>query len=63
MYINPSMQFAIALLVFHETLQPSMLLTFVLIWSGLAFDIHFDPAALDIAPKARSRRALKGGTS
>ena len=36
MYINPTMQFLIALLIFKETLHPTMLITFVLIWSGLA---------------------------
>lgn len=36
MYINPTMQFVIALLIFKETLQPSMLITFILIWTGLA---------------------------
>ncbi len=36
MYINPTMQFLIALLIFKETLHPTMLITFVLIWTGLA---------------------------
>ncbi|MWJ28468.1 EamA family transporter RarD [Halomonas sediminis] len=36
MYINPSIQFLIALLVFHEPLSPIQLTTFLLIWTGLA---------------------------
>lgn len=36
MYINPSMQFFIALLIFKEALSLIQLLTFVLIWTGLA---------------------------
>ncbi|GAA3909104.1 EamA family transporter RarD [Halomonas cibimaris] len=36
MYINPSMQFLIALLVFNEPLSPVQLGTFALIWTGLA---------------------------
>ncbi|MBZ9568537.1 EamA family transporter RarD [Modicisalibacter tunisiensis] len=36
MYLNPTMQFFIALLVFHEPLSPIQLATFVLIWIGLA---------------------------
>lgn len=36
MYLNPSMQFLIALLVFKEPLSPVQLMTFVLIWLGLA---------------------------
>ncbi|MBF8221555.1 EamA family transporter RarD [Halomonas sp. 328] len=35
MYINPSVQFAIALLVFHEPLSSVQLTTFALIWVGL----------------------------
>lgn len=35
MYINPTLQFFIALLVFHEPLAPIQLVTFVLIWIGL----------------------------
>ncbi|MEQ6917402.1 EamA family transporter RarD [Halomonas aquatica] len=36
MYLNPTIQFFIALLVFHEPLEPAKLATFVLIWIGLA---------------------------
>jgi len=36
MYINPTMQFATALLVFKETLSSVQLLSFVLIWCSLA---------------------------
>ncbi|QFU01578.1 EamA-like transporter family protein [Halomonas sp. THAF5a] len=36
MYLNPTIQFAIALWVFHEPLTPTQLATFVLIWIGLA---------------------------
>lgn len=36
MYINPTMQFLIALLVFREPLSSAQLATFVLIWAGLA---------------------------
>lgn len=36
MYLNPSVQFAIALLVFREPLSSVQLGTFVLIWLGLA---------------------------
>ncbi|WP_458526249.1 EamA family transporter RarD [Onishia taeanensis] len=36
MYINPSIQFGIALLVFHEPLAPQQLASFLLIWAGLA---------------------------
>ncbi|HRP96263.1 MAG TPA: EamA family transporter RarD [Rhodocyclaceae bacterium] len=36
MYVNPTMQFLTALLVFDEALSPPQLVTFVLIWTGLA---------------------------
>lgn len=36
MYLNPSIQFFIALWVFHEPLTTIQLLTFLLIWLGLA---------------------------
>ncbi len=36
MYLNPSVQFLIALFVFEEPLKPTQLATFVLIWIGLA---------------------------
>ncbi|HRD34271.1 MAG TPA: EamA family transporter RarD [Rhodocyclaceae bacterium] len=36
MYINPTMQFVIALLVFREPLSAAQLSGFVLIWAGLA---------------------------
>lgn len=35
MYINPTLQFLIALLIFQEPLGPLQLVTFVLIWAGL----------------------------
>jgi len=57
MYINPTMQFAIALLVFQESLKPSMLLTFVLIWSGLA--LYSTSTLMTHRASQRSRRALK----
>jgi chloramphenicol-sensitive protein RarD len=36
MYLNPTIQFFIALWVFHEPLPATQLATFVLIWIGLA---------------------------
>lgn len=36
MYLNPTIQFCIALLIFNEPLSPIQLATFVLIWIGLA---------------------------
>ena len=36
MYINPSMQFVIALFVFNETISPVQLASFALIWLALA---------------------------
>ncbi|GHA87170.1 EamA family transporter RarD [Modicisalibacter luteus] len=36
MYINPTLQFFIALLVFREPLTPTQLASFILIWIGLA---------------------------
>lgn len=36
MYINPTLQFLIALLIFREPLGTLQLITFVLIWFGLA---------------------------
>ncbi len=36
MYLNPSIQFLIALLVFNEPLAPTQLATFILIWFSLA---------------------------
>ncbi|MEG3078892.1 EamA family transporter RarD [Halomonas sp. 5021] len=36
MYINPSIQFLIALAVFGEPLSPIQLVTFIMIWTGLA---------------------------
>ena len=35
MYINPTIQFLVALLVFNEPLRPSQLITFILIWFSL----------------------------
>ncbi|MDD3354228.1 EamA family transporter RarD [Zoogloea sp.] len=35
MYINPTLQFLTAILVFDEPLQPARLFTFALIWAGL----------------------------
>ena len=35
-YIGPSLQFALAVFVFHEALQPARLVGFVLIWVALA---------------------------
>lgn len=37
MYINPTMQFLTAVLIFGEALQPARLLSFGLIWLGLGF--------------------------
>lgn len=37
MYINPSLQFAVAVWVFDEPLQLEQLITFALIWIGLLF--------------------------
>jgi chloramphenicol-sensitive protein RarD len=36
MYINPTLQFATAIWVFGEPLQPARLVSFALIWAGLA---------------------------
>jgi len=36
MYINPSIQFLIALMIFREPLSMVQLATFLLIWAGLA---------------------------
>ncbi|TFH86836.1 EamA family transporter RarD [Billgrantia azerbaijanica] len=36
MYLNPTIQFFIALLVFHEPLAPTLLASFTLIWVSLA---------------------------
>jgi len=36
MYLNPTIQFVIALLVFDEPLATAQLVTFLLIWTGLA---------------------------
>jgi chloramphenicol-sensitive protein RarD len=36
MYINPTLQFLIALLIFEEPLRPIQLVTFLMIWIGLA---------------------------
>jgi chloramphenicol-sensitive protein RarD len=36
MYLNPSIQFAVALLVLHEPLSPVQLASFAIIWVGLA---------------------------
>ncbi|WP_136246750.1 EamA family transporter RarD [Halomonas borealis] len=36
MYLNPSIQFLIALFVFDEPLRPVQLVTFLIIWAGLA---------------------------
>ncbi|WP_024953220.1 EamA family transporter RarD [Cobetia crustatorum] len=55
MYINPSMQFVIALLVFQEALSASMLITFVLIWSGLA--LYSASTLLEHRASGRRRRA------
>ena len=35
MYINPTMQFLTAIVVFDEPLQPAGLVSFALIWLGL----------------------------
>ena len=37
MYLNPTLQFLLALWVFDETLSWPQLITFVLIWIGLGF--------------------------
>lgn len=36
MYLNPTLQFLIALLIFGEPLSPIQLISFVMIWAGLA---------------------------
>jgi chloramphenicol-sensitive protein RarD len=35
MYINPTMQFLIAVLIFKEDFPPQRLVTFVIIWTAL----------------------------
>ncbi|MBZ9538075.1 EamA family transporter RarD [Modicisalibacter tunisiensis] len=51
MYLNPTMQFFIALLVFHEPLPATQLATFVLIWIGLAV---YSCSAWQTRPRSRS---------
>lgn len=57
MYLNPTIQFVIALLVFHEPLPAAQLATFVLIWVGLAlyswsaWHTHSRRAALQAAAR------------
>jgi len=36
MYINPTIQFLIALYIFHEPLSTAKLVSFVMIWVALA---------------------------
>ena len=57
MYLNPTIQFLIALWVFHEPLPAPQLATFVLIWIGLAlyswsaWQVHSRRAAYRTAPR------------
>lgn len=36
MYLNPTLQFLTAVVIFHEPLRPARITTFALIWAGLA---------------------------
>ena len=49
-FIAPTVQFLLALLVYHEPLSPQKLASFLLIWTGLLFFVH------DIVMSARARR-------
>ncbi|MCG7598327.1 EamA family transporter RarD [Halomonas sp. McH1-25] len=51
MYINPTLQFFIALLVFREPLAPTQLASFLLIWIGLAL---YSYSAWQSRPRKRS---------
>lgn len=39
MYMNPTMQFLMGLILFHEPMDPDRLIAFVLIWVGIVFTI------------------------
>ena len=39
MYMNPTMQFLMGLLLFHEPMDPDRMIAFVLIWVGIVFTI------------------------
>lgn len=39
MYLNPTIQFFMGLLLFRETLDPDRLIAFILIWTGILFTI------------------------
>jgi chloramphenicol-sensitive protein RarD len=51
MYINPTLQFFIALLIFEEPLRPIQLITFIMIWIGLAL---YSYASWQGRPRARA---------
>ncbi len=40
MYINPTIQFLVGLLYFHETLDTNRLFAFVFIWAGVMFTVY-----------------------
>ena len=40
MYINPTIQFLVGLLYFHETLDKNRLFAFVFIWAGVMFTVY-----------------------
>ncbi len=51
-YINPTINFFLGWLVFHESLPPSRVVGFALVWVGLAF------ATIDAARRSRLRTTL-----
>ncbi len=54
MYINPTLQFLIALWVFHEPLSTTQLVSFVMIWTALAL---YSWSTWQSSPTAAVRRA------
>ncbi|MEX0606286.1 MAG: EamA family transporter RarD [Marinobacter sp.] len=53
MYINPTLQFLIALFVFHEPMSQTQLFSFVMIWTALAL---YSWSAWQSSPTAITRR-------
>ena len=51
-YINPSINFCLGWLLFHESLPPSRVVGFALVWVGLAI------ATIDAARRSRLRTTL-----
>ena len=40
MYINPTIQFLVGLLYFHENLDTNRLFAFLFIWAGVMFTVY-----------------------